>query len=344
MLMIVAHHYSVHGEFTMLNKISFNNMWINFLSLWGKLGVNIFIMISGYFLINSKFKVQKLIKLVLEVFLYSTGILILFWIFKLETIGIKVIIKSIFPIIFSQYWFITSYIIMYILSPFLNKFLKNLSKMEYIRLLIVLTVLLSIVPTFTTNYLGFGNVFWFIFIYFISGYISIFYNDTIKPKQCLLIFVVSFTIIFLSAILLNILGKYNEVFFYNATYFGQMNSIFILICTIFLFLYFKNIDIQYFIINKVSVTTLGIYLIHDNSLVRKILWTKITKNNLFYNSDFLILHSVISIVLVFITSMGIEYLRNKFFNKILLKISELILGFIMKTNFLIRNYLIKILE
>ena len=55
MLMIVFHHFSVHGGFNYeLTDISFNRLWLYFISMGGKIGVDIFVLISGYFLITNK--------------------------------------------------------------------------------------------------------------------------------------------------------------------------------------------------------------------------------------------------------------------------------------------------
>ena len=52
MIMIIAHHVSVHSGFVYPGEIiSFNRLWIQFIQLGGKIGVNIFVLISGYFLV-----------------------------------------------------------------------------------------------------------------------------------------------------------------------------------------------------------------------------------------------------------------------------------------------------
>ncbi|WP_189244288.1 acyltransferase family protein [Streptococcus macedonicus] len=65
MLLIVSHHFSVHGSFESLDSITmFNKVWLQFIQLGGKIGVNIFVIISGYFLIqSSKNKLSKVLKL-----------------------------------------------------------------------------------------------------------------------------------------------------------------------------------------------------------------------------------------------------------------------------------------
>lgn len=68
-IMIIAHHYSVHGGWDIPNELSYNRIIVQFLSLGGKLGVNCFVLITGYFMINSKFNINKFAKIVGQVFL-----------------------------------------------------------------------------------------------------------------------------------------------------------------------------------------------------------------------------------------------------------------------------------
>lgn len=52
MILIIAHHYSVHGGWVYdYNILSTNKLFIDLLSIGGKLGVNCFVVITGFFLV-----------------------------------------------------------------------------------------------------------------------------------------------------------------------------------------------------------------------------------------------------------------------------------------------------
>ncbi len=70
MLIIIAHHFAVHSGFEFSNDaVTVNRLWIQFIQIGGKTGVNVFVLISGYFLITSKtLKTSKAIKLWLQIF------------------------------------------------------------------------------------------------------------------------------------------------------------------------------------------------------------------------------------------------------------------------------------
>ena len=58
MVLIVAHHFACHSDFSSTIS-SLNNAVIKTLIIGGRLGVNVYVLISGYFLINSKFKINR---------------------------------------------------------------------------------------------------------------------------------------------------------------------------------------------------------------------------------------------------------------------------------------------
>lgn len=54
MLLIVAHHFAVHTNFQFPSSFTtINRAWIQFIVIGGKIGVNIFVLISGYFMVNT---------------------------------------------------------------------------------------------------------------------------------------------------------------------------------------------------------------------------------------------------------------------------------------------------
>ena len=50
-LIIIAHHLARHSGFSFPgNALTINRLWIQFIWVGGKLGVNIFVLISGWFM------------------------------------------------------------------------------------------------------------------------------------------------------------------------------------------------------------------------------------------------------------------------------------------------------
>ncbi len=319
MLMIIAHHFAVHGGFNIIEKeFGINKIIIQILSSGGKFGVNLFVLITGYFLIDSKFNLKKLITLIIQNLFYSITFLFIFSIFSLEiTIGIKNIIKSFFPITYSLNWFITVYVILYIFTPFINKLVNIISRQEYLKLIFLLIVLCSFIPTFTLGNLAFSELNYFLMLYLIAGYFKLYPNNyTEKVLFNFTYGIIFYLLICTSFIIFDFLGTKYYFFAKGATYFAGQKSFPLLISSIGIFLGFKNLKIKNLrIINKIASTTLGIYLIHDNFLVREFLWLKFFKvYEHFYDKD-LLLYSFKIIFLVFIGCMILDFIRQFLFKR-----------------------------
>ena len=120
MFFIIAHHFAVHGmggvNFVASNP---NNYLIYFAGILGKIGVVVFILISSYFMVNSRFTFRKFMFIAGEVWFYSLLFLILF--LTVLTPAIELNISNIgihlLAISHSAYWFVTDYIILMVLSP-----------------------------------------------------------------------------------------------------------------------------------------------------------------------------------------------------------------------------------
>lgn len=89
------------------------------------------------------------------------------------------------------------------------------------------------------------------------------------------------------------------------------------VCTISLFLFFKNCKFGYSkFINTVAPTTFGIYLIHDSGVGRTLIWDKIFHClDVQYESVYFPLVALGTIVAVFICCSVIEYLRQVLFER-----------------------------
>ena len=76
MLAIVAHHYVVNSGLTAADgpiyadPLSGASIFLLLFGAWGKIGINCFVMITGYFMCESHITVRKFVKLIFEVMFY----------------------------------------------------------------------------------------------------------------------------------------------------------------------------------------------------------------------------------------------------------------------------------
>ncbi len=320
---IILHHLAIHSNFTISNITPvFNQLYWYFIGMFGKVGVNIFVLISGYFLINSTFKVSKAFKIYLTVFLYSIAITFLLYILEQGDLTIS----SLFPISFRIWWFATSYFVLYLFTPVINLAINRMSQKCFKRVLIVLLIVFSVIPTIIVGIINIipsemkmlYRTLWLIIVYGIGAYISKYGLKIEKISPISLMFLaLGFSFVNYLLTILIIIGiiKAN-----NFGYFCDMNIVTTVIISVLLFLYFKNIKIrQSKIINTLALTTFGIYLIHDHYLLRNVIWNILFKNELKINSPYFVIISILEVIVVFFGCSFIELIRLKFIEPLYMK-------------------------
>ena len=145
------------------------------------IAVNMYVLISAYFLCVSPFKSKRVIMTWAEVLFYSLALGIPH-IIK-GGIGIKTVMSVFLPVLMSEYWFATVFIGMLILSPFINMSLKVLDENRLRYLCISLLVLFSIIPTFIgpfSSWVGYGGscgILWFVTLYYCAAYIRLYVSS-----------------------------------------------------------------------------------------------------------------------------------------------------------------------
>lgn len=93
---------------------------------FGQIGNVIFLFCSIWFLLDKKTSPkQKVLHMVIDVWVISVAIFIPTLIVRRGDIAWKLIIKSLFPTLFANNWYITAYILLCLLFPFLNKIIDE---------------------------------------------------------------------------------------------------------------------------------------------------------------------------------------------------------------------------
>lgn len=134
-----------------------------------------------------------------------------------------------------------------------------------------------------------------------------------------------------------LLGTKSTFFSSHVTYFYGQEKINILLVSLTLFLAFTKLKLKYSkFINIVASATFGVYLIHDNFLMRQYLWIDLFKNASYQDCLKLIPYSIGVVLLVYIVCTIIDLLRIYTVEKIYLKFINNNV-FIQPINVLIRN-------
>lgn len=309
MIMIVFHHFACHGGFTWAeNEFTIPHYWYNFIVMGGKIGVDIFVLISGYFLMNDNgllFDFKRILKFWGQVFFYSIVIYFLAGVLGISEISINSLIKRCFPITFRLWWFTSTYFVLYLLHPFLNKLLDSLDKKMYQAFLAMTVFFWSVIPTATKQEFEGNNLLWFITLYAIAAYIRRFEFGKMHSAKYYFSLCAVFSILtYLSSIV------------FNTTYFYGQNKLPILFVSLTLFMGFVYLKIKNNKwINIIASGTFGVYLIHDDNIIRPFLWTKVFKNFQYQHTNKIILYSIVVVVIVYVVCTIIDLLRQKIFEK-----------------------------
>ncbi len=330
MLMIILWHILLHGNVVNNCQSDAIRMVYLFLMLICIVHVNSFVLLTGYFQSESKFKMSKLLKNINMMWFYRVIIIIIFIALNLWHPTHIEILQHSFPLDLGLYWFMDTYVILYIISPFLNKLIDSINKRQFKYMIIVLLVILSILPYLTglkyysNNGLTLSN---FIMLYFIGAYIKRYpiensYHFKNMSKNlfqliCIFIFLSCGIINFLLNRFGNSILSYGNIFNeignnLNYTSLIYSNPLVILQTTAY-FCFFKTLNFKSKFINKIAGCTLAIYIIHDNVLIRKYLytWFKIS-NRVIYSYKFL-LYILAVVLIIYIGCTLIELLRQFIF-------------------------------
>lgn len=317
MIAIIAYHYSVYIPFDVYGTFTAGGVSLFALQFLCRTALDIFVIISGYFLINSKpdnYK-KKIITLFSEMVCYSLVFVLLNQFTNILPGGKFDIIRAMMPVSRQIWWFASTYFIMYLLHPFLNIGLMAFSKKEHQKLLIIIVMFWSILPQILMCGFERNNLLWFLSLYCIGAYIKLFgFNQTIKKRHYILLMILSIIFTMTTVIILLFLKERYNFELIEPNYFLGMTSFNVLIMAVCVFMLFKSVKIESRFINRIASTSFGVYLIHESGCVRELLWKKwFVKIGLIRNPFLIVLCGIGIAFVVYGVCMLIDFIRQFIF-------------------------------
>ncbi len=323
MAMIVILHFLGFGG--ILNKVQIGEpkyYLANIIEYACIIAVNLYVMITGYFCINKKIRFPKILNLEMQMIFYLVVIYVCSVMFGNENFEISKFVKNFFPYITKQYWFLTAYISLYVMIPIVNKVVSNIGKREYKSFLIILLSILSLATTLypknsILNLSSGYSIGWFIVLYLVGGYIKLYFSEHKFNSYMLIGIYIGMITIHMGIDWLSfkfpkfeLLGDYRG----NSL---NYNNVITLIEAIAVFLFFKQLKIKNTYMQKIILTisplTLGVYLIHENPIIRGLLWKQWLKPHIYLDSWKVFAVLVIDVFLIFIVSCMIDKIRMLLF-------------------------------
>lgn len=260
MLMIIAGHVMMNHK-TQYSLADIDEIIKLFFRGAFCVAVNSFILISGYFGII--FKKDRLARLIIQTFFYSSTFMILAVMLGWHTVNPRTDFFAFIPILTKQYWFVTCYVILYIISPWLNIWVDSFDRILYKKFLIVGFFIVYVWPTF--NYLinapqfigdaGYGIVN-FAYLYMLGRYFRLYYIGRHTSMYYFGWYILSSMTLFLF--------QYGLSWFlgFEFTSWISYNTFFIFVGSICLFMGFKELSFHSSIVNYWAKPCLAVYLIH----------------------------------------------------------------------------------
>ena len=276
MLLIVAHHSVVNSGLTgddgplQCYPQTGNTLFLYLFGLWGKTGINCFLMITGYFMCKSNITIRKFVKFIMWIYFYKIIIFTIFLFTGYETIGILRVVKLLMPTWGFAQNFTGCFIFFWLTIPFWNILIKNMTKRNHEILLLLLLGMYSILGSIPKFNISFNYVTWFGIIYLIASYIRLYPISLYDNKKLWMwLSLASFLFGCLSILVMHYKFGEREGFFVS-----DSNKFFAVVIALTSFMWFKNINIPYNkYINMIGGSTFGVLLIHANSdAMRQWLW------------------------------------------------------------------------
>lgn len=323
MILIVAWHFATQfapdGSGVLDTKFSAYHLFAIAIGSWGQLGVDLFIIVSVFFLKDSnRFRSAKVIELIAETILYGIFWVIICYLMKMN-LSVTETIKSIFSLFFGTYWFATAYLLVYFFSPLLNNLIKKCSKELLKRIVIFLTIFVCIYKTLYHS-APVCDFLFFVYIYVLLYYIENTRFKDLFEKNCFKGFCVVTMFIAAVNVILVLLGTITEntVILKHSYYLNLRGSAFVLLDALFVFYCFRRIpEFKSRFVNLIAGTCFGIFLCHQGLAYN--FWF-----NLFYERTLTslgaCLHMVVAVVCIFAGCCLLDLFRQATFGFLLKKI------------------------
>lgn len=322
MLIIVAHHYVVNSGLTSLydfDHVTKNMVFLQIAGFGGKMAINGFTLITGYFMCKTEWSWKRILKLVLTIKIYTIGIYLIFLLTGYTQFHWNEFLAATFSIVYESGWrYIGTVVCLYLLIPFANKLIHALSKRELELLLIFLIAYFTGVATAIPMRETFSLLWWMMAMYLLGAYVRLYPAAWMngQARWCILS-LASVALCWISIILIDLYGGRIGYRGWSYYFISDSNKILALTTGFSLFLFFRNLKIGCIPwINKVASAAFGVLMIHANSdLMRRFLWKDLLHCTDYFGTRRLYLHFAVSVLGIYVIGTVVELLRIRFLEK-----------------------------
>lgn len=291
--------------------------------------VNTYLLISGYININTKYKPSRIMYLWIEVVFYNLVITIISTLILKTRVTADTILRIFTPLVHHEYWFFTRYTLLFLLMPIINMIAHKMSKKCYRIFLVVIYVLFCFVAPIVKKYTdidifilksGYSTV-WFVAMYMTGAYFGLHFTPEKRKKIAYLIgFVVFSLFLYLdNAFIPAFFKQYKNTEISCTLSVYPYISPFTVPAVVFIFMLFINMKLKNGIKRfacSVGPLTFGVYLIHDNLIIREYVVSKVPQILARNFENSLVIWIVLCAMLLFSICLLIEFAVQFLFKKV----------------------------
>ena len=308
MLAIVCGHLLSQTE--LLNVTGTNFILASLFGSGVRIGVNVFLILGVWFMVDAKFKAERIVRLYLAVLLYSVPITI--WMIVMgEAGGARNMLQGLFPFFGRSVWFASAYISLIALSPFLNHFfaLPIRTQRMFLAILILFFCLVPTIPCSTPlDYLA--DFSWFCIVYLVVGIVK--KGNMLERLHGTKRFLLAGCAIYLALVGMKIVPVVRPVADY---WIVNIKSLPNFLCAFMLFLGFLRIDfgvVKW--INFSARSMFAVYIVHQTPAFIHYQWSVLFRaDSLLHSSPSAFAGGVIGIsFVVLLVVSAVDFMRLRF--------------------------------
>ncbi len=311
MLLIILYHYCIYLDWS-ATEYTINKILYVALGSWGALFVDVFIIISAWFLCESsaKFSIWKVLKIICETSFYAVVMYGVLCVTKNTVFAPKMFLQALFSPFLGTYWFITAYLAFYLLCPLLNILVQHLNQKQFQTFIGILTIIIPVFQMFVRGNPNWGIISTFAYLFILTAGLKR-HKDSWLERNAVFIAIVDFLFLIFMEYLCR---KSGHMEFLN--FFLEKSSIFIILEAFSIFFIFKNWKMKSSkLINKMAASVFGVYILHQYRPSLSILWDKIFRTSEAYQSSFFVIYLLLTGIAVLILGIIVDMLRIKLLEK-----------------------------
>ncbi len=282
MIMVTMLHALTKSDLLpfMGNEVSANGWAAWVLEVLSVPAVDIFMLISGYFLISSRFKIGRMVEIVLQTLFYSAGAFAIFLLLGRvppASMNSYDILQHFLPIHMETYWFMSAYVIIYLLLPLIISGVHAMTEKQLQGVILWLLVFECVIKSFLPVRLSMDmkgySFLWYLTLFLVGARIRLYGFKIVKTaRRGWFIYIASTFLIFAEIFIVSQIqlrtGRLKEMTTVSLEY----NHILVFFSAIGLFaafLHAKPLGEKFGrLVCMLSPYCLGVYLLQENLMMR----------------------------------------------------------------------------